>query len=98
MTKHGKTEKVSQWQDERGEDGVVVLPEGGKKKVLIGARMVSTKEKRTKLDEDAKEAQDEIFDKASKGLEVEGQDQDRIHVFMFPLLFALSAWHTTMGS
>ena len=53
------------------------MPTGGKKKVLIGTRMASTKEKRTRLDEDAKEAHEELFGKAAAGLDVEAQDEDR---------------------
>jgi hypothetical protein len=53
------------------------MPTGGKKKVVVGTRMSSTKEKRTTLDEDAKDAQEEIFGKAATGLDVEAQDEDR---------------------
>ena len=54
----------------------MIIPDDGKKKVLIGTRMSSTKEKRSQLDEDAREAQEEVFSKASKGLDVEAQDED----------------------
>lgn len=53
------------------------MPTGGKKKILVGTRMASTKEKRTTLDEDAKDAQEELFGKAAAGLDVEAQDEDR---------------------
>lgn len=63
------------FEDERGIDGVVILPEGNKKKVLIGARLASTKEKSGK--HDTKEGMDEAFEKASSTLQIEGQTKER---------------------
>ena len=61
-------------EDERGIDGVIILPSDGKKKVTIGCRMASTKEKRTEHED--KSGQDEAFEKAAAGLAVQGQTQD----------------------
>ena len=71
-------------QDERGEDGVVTLPDGGEKKLLIGTRIAATREKRSKVDN--KEALEEIQDKAAQKLEVEGQTKARRNsTFVFTL-------------
>lgn len=61
-------------EDERGIDGVVTLPSDGKKKVLIGTRLASTKEKRSEHAD--KDGQDDAFEKHAEGLEVEGQTKE----------------------
>ncbi len=70
----GKLSVPTHWQDERGVDGVVIVPEGNKKKVLIGTRMASTKEKESEhADRDGHE---EAFEKAAATLDIEGQTKD----------------------
>ena len=54
---------------------MVVLPEGNKKKVLIGTRMAATKERSGK--HDTKEAMDEAFEKAADTLQIDGQTKER---------------------
>lgn len=66
------------WEDERGEDGVVVMPDGGSKKVLIGTRMASTKTKRQH--HETKDSQEEAHQKASEALDISTVRQDR-HLF-----------------
>ena len=62
-------------QDETGVDGVVVMPDGGRKKILVGTRMAATKEKR--VEHEGQTGQDEAFDKSKSGLKVESQTQDQ---------------------
>lgn len=61
-------------KDETGEEGVVILPSDKKKKVLIGTRLASTKEKCSEHAD--KDGQDEAFEKHAEGLEVEGQTKE----------------------
>lgn len=56
-------------------DGVVIMPETGTKKVTIGTRLASTREKRSKAAD--KGAADELYEKTAASLEVTGQTEVR---------------------
>lgn len=53
---------------------MVIVPEGNKKKVLIGTRMSATKEKESEHAD--RDGQEEAFQSASATLEIEGQTKD----------------------
>ena len=78
-------------EDERGVEGVVILPSDGKKKLLIGTRMAATKERMSEHAE--KEGQDEAFEKAADGLEVEGQTKELVRDSCFLRLVRLTMYH-----
>ena len=54
---------------------MAIVPDDGKKKLLVGTRMASTQERKTQVDD--KGNMEELYEKAAEGLQVDGQTQDR---------------------